>query len=102
MLDKKKRIVKSQPNGEITMKSITPENIHYQAHGRFLYEMRVDGMGNVGVTKKILDANGDLYGFRFEPYRRFQLYPCQAKKMEDLKEKIASQFQTSDTALPAA
>ena len=83
------------------MKNITSEDIHY-THGHLLYEMRVDGMGDVGITKKVLDTHGNLYGFQFEPYGRFQLQPCQAKKMEELKAKIAEQIQTSDAALPAA
>ena len=83
------------------MKNITSENIHH-AHGHFLYEMRVDGMGNVGITKKILDTNGNLYGFQFEPYGRFQMHQCRAKTMAELKEKIAEQLQTSEAALPAA
>lgn len=71
------------------MQNITSKNIHYQAHSRFFYEMSVDGMGDVGVAKKILDTHGNLYEFHFEPYRRFGMEPCHAKTMEALKAQIA-------------
>ena len=74
------------------MENIKPGRIHYHALHRILYEMTLDGIGEIGITKKVTDENGKDREFHFKPYGRFRLQPCHARTMEKLKAKIAEQI----------
>ena len=84
------------------MENIKPGRIHYHALHRILYETTLDGIGEIGITKKITDEKGNPREFHFKPHERFRLQPCHAKTMEDLKAKIAAQIQLPvSSILPA-